>query len=92
MEGIYPYALFVSSSSIMQLRAVLTGRIVPEELLELAMEEVPKSVKILAPLVDYYAEINNPPDADDVELVKPEGSNWNEFRQQWTQYVLFSFL
>jgi len=74
------------------LRAVLTGRIVPEELLERAMEEVPKSVKILAPLVDYYAEIHNPPDADDVELVKPEGSNWKEFRQQWIQYVLVSSL
>eukprot|EP00536_Pseudo-nitzschia_multiseries_P015744 jgi/Psemu1/218994/e_gw1.943.9.1 len=73
-------------------RAVATGRIVPEELLEQAMEEVPKSVKILAPLVDYYAEISNPPDTDDVELVKPEGSDWKEFRQQWIQYVLFSHL
>lgn len=70
-------------------RALLTGRVVPEEILEQAIQEVPKSVKILAPLVDYYAEISNPPDANDVELVKPEGSNWEEFRQQWIQTVAY---
>ena len=56
------------------------------------MEQVPRSVKILAPLVDYYAEINNAQDVDDIELIKPEGSTWEEFRQQWIQYVLFSYL
>lgn len=79
-------SLFVS---FLQLRALTTGRIVPEELLEQVIEAVPKSVKILAPLVEYYAEVNNPPDADDVELIKPEGSNWKDFRNQWIQYVFF---
>jgi len=73
-------------------RATKTGRIVPSEILEKAIEQVPKSVKILAPMVDYYAEINNAPDVHDIELVKPEGSNWSEFRQQWIQYVLLSKL
>ncbi len=61
-------------------------------MLQDAIDQVPKSVKILAPMVDYYAEINNAPDVDDIELVKPEGSNWSEFRQQWIQYVFFSNL
>lgn len=60
--------------------------------LENAIEQVPKSVKILAPMVDYYAEINNAPDVDDIELVKPKNSNWREFRQQWIQYVFISNL
>jgi hypothetical protein len=49
-------------------------------------------VNILAPLVDYYAEINNPQDEDDIELIKPEGITWGAFRQQWNQYVFFSKL
>jgi len=73
-------------------RAITTGRIVPSDVLEKAIEQVPKSVKILAPMVDYYAEISNAPDVDDIELVKPDGSNWAKFRQQWMQYVLISNL
>jgi len=73
-------------------RAKTTGRIVPLHVLENAIDQVPRSVKILAPMVDYYAEINNAPDVDDIELVKPEGSDWTEFRQQWIQYVFLSNL
>jgi hypothetical protein len=36
----------------------------------------------LAPLVDYYAELNN---AAEVELVKPLGSTWEDFRDVWNQ-------
>ena len=57
----------------------------PIEVLEAALEQVPKSVEILAPLVDYYAEINNPERTPDVELVKPTGSSWEEFRKTWLQ-------
>lgn len=71
-------------------RAKMTGRVVPRELLEETMQQVPRSVAILAPLVDYYAEINNPPDAVDVELVKPVGSSWEEFGRQWVQEVAFA--
>jgi hypothetical protein len=35
--------------------------------------------------VDYYAEINNPEKVDDVELVKPVGSSWDDFRKTWLQ-------
>jgi len=73
-------------------RAIVTGRIVPIKILEEALKQVPRSLNILAPLVDYYAQINNPQDDDDIELVKPEGSTWEAFRQQWIQYVLISNL
>lgn len=36
-----------------------TGRIVPVETLELALQQVPTSVKILSPLVDFFCEIHN---------------------------------
>jgi hypothetical protein len=68
----------------------MTGRVVPRELLEKAMEQVPRSVDILSPLVDYHAEINNPADADDVELVKPKDSSWEEFKRQWAQTVAYA--
>lgn len=68
-----------------QARGVSTGRIVPQAVLEAALEQVPKSVEILAPLVDYYAEINNPEKTPDVELVKPVGSSWDDFRKKWLQ-------
>jgi hypothetical protein len=68
-----------------QSRALVTGRIVPREVLEAALEQVPRSVEILAPLVDYYAEINNRENAPDIELVKPVASNWEEFERTWLQ-------
>mmetsp|Transcript_22225 Transcript_22225/g.40372 ORF Transcript_22225/g.40372 Transcript_22225/m.40372 type:complete len:98 (+) Transcript_22225:852-1145(+) len=49
-----------------------------------ALEQVPKSVKILAPLVDYYCELNNAPNAPDIELVT-EGETWEDFTKQWIQ-------
>jgi hypothetical protein len=49
-----------------------------------ALEQVPKSVKILAPLVDYYCELNNAPNTPDIELVT-EGETWESFTKQWIQ-------
>eukprot|EP00980_Cylindrotheca_fusiformis_P030738 scaffold25338_cov181-Cylindrotheca_fusiformis.AAC.1 len=70
-------------------RAVETGRVVPREVLEAALRQVPKSVEILSPLVDYYAEINNSEDSPDIELVKPAGSNWEDFKKTWLQNVAY---
>lgn len=92
MEYDWTYYSFLSLFVFSKQRAITTGRIVPSHVLEEAIEQVPKSVKILAPVVDYYAEINNAPGVDDIELVKPENSNWVQFRQQWFQYVLVSNL
>lgn len=74
--------------NLFQERAVATGRIVPKEVLEAALEQVPRSVQILAPLVDYYAELNNAPGAPDIELTKPVGETWESFRNRWNQYVV----
>jgi len=64
-------------------RAKLTGRVVPRHTLELALEQVPRSVKILAPLADYFCELNNAP-GKDIEIVT-EGEDWDDFQVQWLQ-------
>jgi len=63
-------------------RGIETGRWVPHRVLEAALEQVPRSVEILSPLVDYYAELNND---NDVELVNPPRSTWEQFRDVWIQ-------
>lgn len=68
----------------MQDRAKTTGRDVPQHKLEQALEQVPKSVKILAPLVDYHVELLNAPAADDIAIVSDEIS-WESFQSQWIQ-------
>lgn len=65
-------------------RSLITGRIIPRKLLLETMEQVPTSVEKLAPLVDYCAEVNNPPDVDDVELRTP-GETWDSFTSHWIQ-------
>jgi hypothetical protein len=65
-------------------RAKTTGRVVPRNLLLETMERVPKSVVRLSSLVDYYAEIHNPPNVDDVQL-RTTGETWDSFRKQWLQ-------
>lgn len=61
-------------------RSQITGRIVPQHTLEETIVKVPESIKVLAPLVDFFAEIRNAPNATDVELVT-EGMTWESFRQ-----------
>mmetsp|Transcript_24844 Transcript_24844/g.32354 ORF Transcript_24844/g.32354 Transcript_24844/m.32354 type:complete len:378 (+) Transcript_24844:179-1312(+) len=39
-------------------RAEITGRIIPKEILVKTLEEVPKSVKLLSPLVNYSVTLN----------------------------------
>jgi hypothetical protein len=65
-----------------QSRAKVTGRVVPRDLLESVMLEVPKSIEILSQQVDVTIELRNPPDAPDVELAT-EGINWDSFEQIW---------
>eukprot|EP00977_Amphora_coffeiformis_P010819 scaffold2536_cov169-Amphora_coffeaeformis.AAC.12 len=63
-------------------RAKSTGRVVPKMVLERALEQVPRSVKILAPLVDYHIELMNAPEADDIEIVT-DGETWESFKSHW---------
>ena len=65
-------------------RGVQTGRIVPRETLEMALEQVPRSVEILKPLADYFCELNNAPGATDIELIT-NGETWESFQSQWLQ-------
>ena len=67
-------------------RAQSTGRVVPEDVLKMAMEQVPKSVKILAPLVDYFVELRND-SSPEIEIVT-EGETWEHFASKWVQYVV----
>jgi hypothetical protein len=62
-----------------------TGRIVPRDLLVKALEQVPRSVAKLSPLVDYTAELHNAPHADDIQLVAPHDETWDSFKEQWSQ-------
>lgn len=76
---------------IHQERALQTGRIVPRDLLAKTIEEVPRSVQELAPLVDYHVELMNDPANPDIEIVTP-GQTWQTFTSNWIQYVLRSIL
>ena len=69
-----------------QERALQTGRIVPRDLLAKTIEEVPRSMRKLAPLVDYHVELMNDPSTPDIEIVTP-GETWQRFTSNWVQYV-----
>jgi hypothetical protein len=45
------------------------------------MNQVPKSVEALRPLVDFTVEIHNE-GSEDVQLITP-GESWDSFRSQW---------
>lgn len=64
-------------------RAKKTGRVVPQEVLENALEQVPKSVQILKPLADYFCELNNAPGSD-IEMMT-DGEDWDTFQSNWLQ-------
>jgi hypothetical protein len=61
-----------------------TGRVVPRETLMNALEQVPKSVEELSPLVDYFCELGNAPNVADIELLT-KGENWENFQKHWMQ-------
>lgn len=65
-------------------RGEKTGRVVPESVLELALEQVPKSVEILKKDVDYYCRLNNAPFVEDIEIMT-EGVTWETFTENWQQ-------
>jgi hypothetical protein len=62
---------------------MVTGRVVPEELLEETLRTVPASVKILAPYVDYHVELSNAAN-EEIKLVT-EGETWDHFTSKWLQ-------
>lgn len=52
-------------------RAAITAREVPREVLDEAMDQVPRSFQALAPLADYSAVLNNDSDEDGVMFEPP---------------------
>eukprot|EP00986_Skeletonema_menzelii_P002781 scaffold790_cov149-Skeletonema_menzelii.AAC.26 len=69
-------------------RAKVTGRVVPTETLELSLKHVPESIKLLAPMVDYFCELDNSPNSKEVVL-KTEGVTCDSFRDAWAQTCPF---
>lgn len=61
-----------------------TGRVVPIETLQDSLTQVPESVKLLAPLTDYFCELHNAPNSRDVVLAT-DGITWDSFRDNWAQ-------
>jgi len=76
-----------------------TGRYVPESLLRETLESVPKSVKILSPLVDYVAEFDNDggikyrlgggEGGESISLDDTEREEWKAFKDNWMQVCKF---
>ena len=62
-------------------RALETGRFVPLETLEMVMDQVPRSIEMLAPLADYFVTfVNNPKEEDGIEI---DGDDWSAFEKMW---------
>jgi len=61
-------------------RGVITGRQIPRETLERAVEQVSRSIEILRKHVDFYYRLyNRPGEHNNVEIVT-EGITWETFR------------
>ena len=68
----------------MQNRALITGRVVPHETIEMSLLQVPISIKKLAPLADFFCELDNAPGANEI-TIQTEGVTWDSFRDVWSQ-------
>lgn len=65
-------------------RSKITKRVVPQHILEESIRKVPQSVRILSPLADFVAELDNSPSSSDIELVT-KGMTWSMFKNVWSQ-------
>ena len=65
-------------------RAQQTGRVIPRATLEESLLQVPKSVKQLSPLADFYAQLHNAKDTE-LTIEAPAGLSWQTFRKAWIQ-------
>lgn len=65
-------------------RGKKTGRVVPLETLEYSFHHVPISVNKLAPLADFFCELDNSPNFNEVQI-KTEGITRDSFRNNWAQ-------
>lgn len=65
-------------------RAIVTGRVVPHETLEMSLKQVPISITKLSPLADFFCELDNAPEADEI-TISTDGITWDSFRDVWSQ-------
>lgn len=63
-------------------RASITGRLVPKELINESFDQVPKSMKVLAPMVDYFVEVFNPDNSNDTQIITPPNESWETFQNK----------
>lgn len=63
------------------MRSLETGRVVPIKTLEETLEQVPKSVRVLGPLSDFFCEVSNPPESE-IQIVT-EGCSWESFGESF---------
>lgn len=71
-------------TTCLQDRSKVTGRVVPRHTLEMALDQVPRSVQVLAPLTDFFCELHNPQEADEVEITT-QGLTWDAFKRIWAK-------
>ena len=50
----------------------------------MSLLQVPISIKKLAPMADFFCELDNAPGTDEV-TIKTEGITWDSFRDKWAQ-------
>mmetsp|Transcript_3614 Transcript_3614/g.8001 ORF Transcript_3614/g.8001 Transcript_3614/m.8001 type:complete len:101 (+) Transcript_3614:56-358(+) len=74
----------LDSTKLRKSRAKETGRLVPRETLEMSLKQVPISVNILAPMADFFCELDNSPTSGDVTMTT-ESITWDSFRDNWAQ-------
>mmetsp|Transcript_6727 Transcript_6727/g.18774 ORF Transcript_6727/g.18774 Transcript_6727/m.18774 type:complete len:367 (+) Transcript_6727:216-1316(+) len=65
-------------------RSRVTGRVVPRDKIEMALKTVPESVNRLGPLADFFCELWNSPEEEDVQITT-KGIGWREFTKVWDQ-------
>lgn len=67
----------------MQKHAQVTNRMLPDEMIDCALELLPKSLESVSPLADYYCAILND-DENDLEIVT-DGYDWETFGSNFEQ-------
>jgi len=63
-----------------QERTKATQRIVPPEDIQKSLDEVPKTMNILKPLCDFFTEIDNNYEKEDIKII---GHTWEGFVDVW---------
>ena len=71
----------------LQSRARVSGRVVPQHVLERAMLQIPESLAHLRPEADFTIDLHNSgTDGEDVTILNPGSQiNWTVFQNLWIE-------